>query len=47
VAQVRGKASGLRDVLSFPATRARYLQVRITAATHGTPPMLQELTLHR
>jgi hypothetical protein len=25
--------------------RARYVRIQITAATHDTPPMLQELTV--
>ncbi len=43
VAQVRGRMSGLRDVLHFPTTRARFIRVRILAATNQTPPKLQEL----
>jgi trehalose/maltose hydrolase-like predicted phosphorylase len=45
VAQVRGRMSGLRDVLHFPTTRARFIRVRILAATNQTPPKLQELTV--
>jgi hypothetical protein len=46
VARVQGRTSGLRDVLRFAPVRARYAGVRITAATHRTPPMLEELTVH-
>jgi trehalose/maltose hydrolase-like predicted phosphorylase len=42
-ALVRGHRSGLRDVLHFAATRARFIRVRIRAATHQTAPKLQEL----
>jgi trehalose/maltose hydrolase-like predicted phosphorylase len=45
VARVRGVTTGTRDVLTFPAARARYVRIQITAATHHTPPMLEEITL--
>ncbi|MDX6308381.1 MAG: hypothetical protein QOI06_1427 [Nocardioidaceae bacterium] len=45
VAQVRNRAHGLRDTLSFPATSARFVRVRIFSSTHQTPPKLQELTV--
>jgi trehalose/maltose hydrolase-like predicted phosphorylase len=44
-AQVRGATQGTHDVLTFPPVRARYVRIQITAATHDTPPMLQELTV--
>jgi hypothetical protein len=31
--------------LTFPATRARYLKVRIVTSTHHTPAKLQELVV--
>ncbi|MGH3495954.1 MAG: glycosyl hydrolase family 65 protein [Nocardioidaceae bacterium] len=45
VARVRGRKSGLRDVLTFPATGARYVRLRVHSATHHAAPKLQELTL--
>jgi trehalose/maltose hydrolase-like predicted phosphorylase len=45
VATVTGRTSGIRDVLTFPPVRARYVGVRITAATYNTPPILEELTV--
>jgi trehalose/maltose hydrolase-like predicted phosphorylase len=45
VATVTGRTSGTRDVLAFPPVRARYVGVRITAATYSTPPILEELTV--
>jgi hypothetical protein len=47
VASVSGKTSGTTDVLHFKARRARFVRIRITAATAGKEPMLQELTLTR
>jgi hypothetical protein len=45
VASVTGRTSGTRDVLTFPPVRARYVGIRITAATNDTPPVLEELTV--
>jgi hypothetical protein len=45
VASVTGRTSGTHDVLSFPPVRARYVGIRITAATNNTPPILEELTV--
>jgi trehalose/maltose hydrolase-like predicted phosphorylase len=45
VAHVRGRRSGRSDTLTFPATRARYLKVRILSSTHHTPAKLQELVV--
>jgi trehalose/maltose hydrolase-like predicted phosphorylase len=45
VARVTGRTSGTRDVLTFPPVHARYVGIRITAATNGTPPVLEELTV--
>jgi trehalose/maltose hydrolase-like predicted phosphorylase len=45
VASVVGRTSGTRDVLTFPPVRARYIGIRITAATNNTPPILEELTV--
>ncbi|MBV9382522.1 MAG: discoidin domain-containing protein [Streptosporangiaceae bacterium] len=45
VASVTGRTTGTRDVLTFPPVRARYVGVRITAATYGTPPILEELAV--
>ena len=45
VASVTGRTSGTRDVLAFPPVRARYVGIRITAATFDTPPILEELTV--
>jgi trehalose/maltose hydrolase-like predicted phosphorylase len=47
VARVRGRTSGGKDVLSFAPARARYVRVTISAATHHTPPLLEELTVRR
>jgi hypothetical protein len=47
VASVRNRKTGLRDVLTFPATSARYVKVRIYSSTRHTPPKLQELTVTR
>ena len=44
VARVRNRTAGTRDALNFTPVRARYVGLRITAATHHTPPMLEELT---
>jgi trehalose/maltose hydrolase-like predicted phosphorylase len=45
VATVSGRTSGTEDVLKFAPVRARFVGLRITAATGGTPPMLEELTI--
>ena len=45
VATVAGRTTGTTDVLTFPPARARYVGVRITAATYNTPPILEELTV--
>jgi hypothetical protein len=45
IAHVRGRTSGRRDTLTFPATQARYLKVRILSSTHHTPAKLQELVV--
>ncbi len=45
VARVRGRRSGLRDVLTFAPTRARFVEVRLHASTHHTAPKLQEVTV--
>jgi Glycosyl hydrolase family 65 central catalytic domain/F5/8 type C domain/Glycosyl hydrolase family 65, C-terminal domain len=45
VASVTGRTSGTRDVLTFPPVHARYVGIRITAATNNTPPILEELTV--
>ncbi len=47
VASVTGRTIGTTDVLHFPATRARYIAVHITASTDMQQPMLEELTLSR
>ena len=44
-AQVRGRTPGTHDGLTFRPVRARYVRVQITAATYGTPPMLEEITV--
>jgi hypothetical protein len=44
-AQVRGVTTGTQDLLTFPPVRARYVRIQITAATHDTPPMLEEITV--
>jgi hypothetical protein len=45
VATVARRATGTMDVLHFPATRARYVEVRITNSTDMQPPKLDELTV--
>ncbi|HEY1919234.1 MAG TPA: discoidin domain-containing protein [Streptosporangiaceae bacterium] len=44
IARVRNRTAGTRDVLNFAPVHARYIGLLITSATHGTPPMLEELT---
>jgi trehalose/maltose hydrolase-like predicted phosphorylase len=45
IASITGRTTGTRDVLTFPPVRARYVGVRIAAATDNTPPILEELTV--
>jgi trehalose/maltose hydrolase-like predicted phosphorylase len=45
IASITGRTTGTRDVLTFPPVHARYVGVRITAATYNTPPVLEELTV--
>jgi hypothetical protein len=45
VVTVTGRTTGVTDVLHFPATRARYVAVRITESTGMQPPKLDELTV--
>jgi trehalose/maltose hydrolase-like predicted phosphorylase len=45
VAHVSGRTSGTTDVLHFSAVRARFVRVRLTQATNGTDPQLEELGL--
>jgi trehalose/maltose hydrolase-like predicted phosphorylase len=45
VAGVSGRTTGTLDVLHFPSVNARFVQVRISAATGASPPMLDELTV--
>jgi hypothetical protein len=45
VASITGRTTGTRDTLTFPAVRARYVGVGITAATYDTPPILEELAV--
>jgi hypothetical protein len=47
VAAVSGKTSGATDVLRFKRRRGRFVRIRITQATAGKMPMLQELTVTR
>jgi trehalose/maltose hydrolase-like predicted phosphorylase len=47
VTTVTGRTTGTTDVVHFPATRARFVAVRITGATNGLRPMLDELTVSR
>jgi trehalose/maltose hydrolase-like predicted phosphorylase len=44
-ATVTNRTSGTSDVLTFSPVRARYVGVRIAAATYDTPPILEELTV--
>jgi Glycosyl hydrolase family 65, N-terminal domain/NedA-like, galactose-binding domain len=44
-ASVQGRTTGTRDVLTFAPVRARYVGLRISDATNGTPPILEELTV--
>jgi hypothetical protein len=45
IASITGRTTGTRDVLTFPPVHARYVGVRITAATYNTPPILEQLTV--
>ncbi|HEY9243544.1 MAG TPA: discoidin domain-containing protein [Streptosporangiaceae bacterium] len=45
VASVTRRTSGTRDTLTFHPVHARYVGIRISAATYDTPPMLAELTV--
>ena len=47
VVNVTARMTGTIDVLHFPATRARYVAVRITGSTGTQPPKLDELTVTR
>jgi trehalose/maltose hydrolase-like predicted phosphorylase len=47
VATVTGRSTGTIDILHFPATRARYVAVRITQSTDMQSPTLDELTVTR
>jgi trehalose/maltose hydrolase-like predicted phosphorylase len=47
VARVRGRTTGTTDVLRFAPVRARFVRLRITSSTAGTPPMLEELIVRR
>lgn len=44
-ASVRGRVTGTRDVLTSAPVRARYVGLRISAASNGTPAILEELTV--
>ena len=44
-ASVSGRTTGTRDVLTFAPVRARYVGLRISGASNGTPPILEELTV--
>ena len=45
VATVTDRTTGITDVLTFPAVRARYVGVTITGSTGTGPPMLDEVTV--
>jgi F5/8 type C domain len=45
VANVTGRTSGTTDVLTFHSVHARYVGIRISAATYDTPPLLDEFTV--
>ena len=47
VARVAGVQHRIKDVLRFPAVRARFIRISITASTNHTPPMLEELKVTR
>lgn len=47
VARVAGVQHRIKDVLHFPAVRARFIRISITASTNNTPPMLEELKVTR
>ena len=44
VATVSGRGTGTRDVLRFAPVSARYVSLRITAATGTAPPLLEEVS---
>jgi hypothetical protein len=44
VATATTASNGSTDTLRFAAVQARYLRIRITAATNKSTPLLQELT---
>ena len=43
VASVSGQQTGTRDVLQFKPVSAKFVRIKITASTNGTPPLLQEV----
>ena len=45
VAQVRGRATGTMDTLSWRPLPARFVRLTVTAATANTPPILTELAV--
>ncbi|HEY6399038.1 MAG TPA: discoidin domain-containing protein [Solirubrobacteraceae bacterium] len=45
VASIDGRTAGTVDALRFKPVQAHYVRLAITAATGGTQPMLQELSL--
>jgi hypothetical protein len=47
VDSVTGRTTGTTDFLTFPAVRARYVEVTVTRSTGTEPPMLEELTVTR
>ncbi len=47
VATVAGRTTSTTDVVHFPATRARYVALHVTASTDTGQPMLDELTVTR
>jgi trehalose/maltose hydrolase-like predicted phosphorylase len=47
VARVRGATTRTRDSLTFPATSARFVRLRIISAAKGVHPMLEELRVSR
>ncbi len=47
VATVTGRTTGTTDVLHFKSVHARFVRLRITTSTAGTPPQLEELIVER
>ena len=47
VAMVTGRTTGTTDVVHFPSTRARYVEVTMTQSAVGQQPVLDELTVTR